>query len=368
MKPDFGIVMLSALLLILINRKKHRWAFISIILVGIGFFVWRVFIQSSLLNVQDQYIQNVNLTFLTTIKNYIQGLFIFLFNWIGPILIPFGEYKYWVFVGLSLIVLILLSVLIVKRIKKLKTDSPVMLSGKLKEIKSSLNIAIVGGLFWVAGYIPVIFLWQPTFYGDSSRVNFAAILGAALVVVTLIAAGVTVFSNKTEFPKWTLIFILIPLILLGMIYQVHSQNQRIKVWEVNKAFWQEMFTAVPNIKSGTKLVIFIPGYQDLVPFEMRPFRGDWEAEFALDVLYNDPDLFAEYYYIDNPQLADNWVPVSGDYSKFLFVYFDPESGLFSIIQDPKTALDLKIQAESYNTENRITEFTPEVGKYRWLVD
>ena len=367
-EAGFGVVILSALLLLILTRKKRRWAFISILVVGVSFFVWRVFLQSGLLNVQDQYLQNVNPSILTVIKNYIQGLFIFLFNWVGPMLIPFGDYKYWVFIGLCLVAIVILSVLVVKRSKKLKIDSPDMFTRKLTEIKSLLKISVVGGLFWIAGYIPVIFLWQPTFYGDSSRVNFAAILGAALGIAALMAAGITFFSRRAEVPKRELLIAIIPLVILGMAYQVHSQNQRIKVWEINKHFWQEMFTTAANLKSGTKLIVVIPGYQELAPFEMLPFRGDWEAESALDVLYNNPDFFAEYYYLDNPGLADNWVPVSGDYSKFLFVYFDPESTSLSIIEDPSTALNLNITVESYDPESRMIDYSPEVGEYRWLVE
>ncbi len=90
-----------------------------------------------------------------------------------------------------------------------------------------------------------------------------------------------------------------------MIYQIHSQNQRIKVWNINKQFWQDTFTAIPNIESETKLIVVVPGYQKLKPFEMLPFRGDWEAESALDVFITILDLYAEYYYLDSPDLEDN---------------------------------------------------------------
>jgi hypothetical protein len=367
-EAGLGIVFLAAALLIILTKHERRWALLSLIIVSSLFVVWRSFIQPQYLSVQDFYLQNANLSFFSLISRYIQGLFIFLFNWVGPLLLSFGDYKYWAFVGLNLFAISILIYLIIKKTKKLKSEAPQLYFEKINEVKSLLRISLVGALFWIAGYIPVIALWEPTFYGDSTRTNFVAILGAALIVVSLTAAVVTFLSKKTEIPSRMLNLVLVPFILLGMIYQIHSQNQRIKVWEFNKQFWQDMFQAVPNVKSETKLIVVVPGYQKLKPFEMLPFRGDWEVESALDVLYNNPDLFAEYYYLDSPVLEDNWIPTSGDYSNFLFIYFDHESGRFSIIQDPVASLNLLIDVQSYNPESKIIDFTPDVGEYRGLVD
>ncbi len=214
-EAGLGIVFLAAVLLIVFTKHRRRWALLSIISVSLFFVVWRSFIQPHFINFQDFYLQNANLSLLTLLSRYVQGLFIFLFNWVGPLLLSFGDNKYWVFVGINLIAISILVILIIKRNKKLKSETPQFLAEKVKEVKSLLKILFVGVLFWIAGYIPVISLWEPTFYGDSTRTNFVAILGAALILVSLAAIAITFLSKKSSFSSRTLNLVMVPLYPAG---------------------------------------------------------------------------------------------------------------------------------------------------------
>ena len=367
----FGMVMLAATLIFLFHKGipvKRRYLIGAILLTGVIFLIWRIYVQPKLFVVEDNYLASLDLSIIVVFRRYVQGLFIFLFNWIGPFLIGFGDHKYWVFVGLGGVIVLGFIIVLPKLVNKAKSDFGANYREWIARIKGFIKLSLIGGLFWAAGYIPVIFLWQPAFYGDSSRVNIAAIPGAALGLTAGIAGLKTFVFRKGIKIRNALIIMVMVLVVLGMAYQIHSQNIRFRVWEINKEFYRMTFGKIPGIMSGTKVVIVIPGYEALEPFEILPFRGDWEAESALRVLYNNPELFAEYYYLDNPSHPDNWIPQDSDLSRFIFVYFDPENSEIRIIEDPELALSLPFKAVAYDPDSRIVPFEFEIGKYRFLVE
>lgn len=370
-EAGLGIVMLAAFILCFLVRDlpvKRRIPIISVMITGAGFIIWRTLIQPVLMNVQDHYLETIAISFTTIINRYVQGLFIFLFNWTGPLLNSFGRAKYWVFVGVGIILLIVFLFTLPRLIKSAKSSTSFPYDERKKNIKSLLIIFMVGGLFWAAGYVPVISLYQPIFYGDGSRVNYFSVPGASLSLVAGIACLITLTAQSKERIKRTLIIAIIPLLVLGSVFQIHAQNERFRVWKIKKEFWHSMFEAVTGLENRTKVVIVIPGYEDLEPFEMYPFAGDWEAESALRVLYNSTDLFAEYYYRDIPDYSDNWVPTDADLSRYVFVFYDPNSATLTLIEDPGQALSLPLQMVGYDPEQRITPYNSEVETYRWLVD
>lgn len=370
-ESGLGILMLAAFLYCCFARelpKKRRLLLMSFWVTALIFLVWRLYIQPTFLDADDLYLGNLTLSVPTIAKRYVQGAFIFLFNWVGPFLFGFGDLKYWAFVGISAVLIGIFVVMLPKILKFAKADQDFIFSDRIGQVKSLLLTVLIGVLFWAAGYIPVISLFQPTFYGDSSRNNFSSIPGAALAVVAGIVCLGTLVLRKKEVIKRIVTILVVVLIILGMAYQVHSQNERVEVWEINKDFWQAMFELVPGLEEDTIVVIAIPGYDDLAPFEMVPFRGDWEVESALDVLYNDSSLFGEYYYIDVPDNSDNWIPTDPDLSRYVFLYYDPESSTLRLIEDPQTALAIPFDVTGYDPEQRIIDYQSEMGEYRFLVD
>jgi len=129
-----------------------------------------------------------------------------------------------------------------------------------------------------------------------------------------------------------------------------------------------MFELIPGIKERTKLVIVIPGYEDLEPFEMYPFTGDWEAQSAFSILYNEKDLFARYFYMDIPAGPGNQLPDEMDWSEYIFVFYDPSHSSLKIIEDPVKALSLPFETKGYMPQNRIQTYSPGIDQYRWLID
>jgi len=366
-----GIILLASVIIIFLNRsspKSRRLWILTVPATVVLFMVWRIVIQPGLFAVNDAYLAKINVSLLTLLKRYGQGLFIFLYNWIGPLLLPFGDYKYWVFVGVGAVLLIFLGVLVLRRITRLRDDPAKDGAARFAEARDLLKISGIGFLLWAAGYIPVIALWQPTFYRDGSRVNLAAIPGAALAIVALLGTLLIIILRRKEHAQKWLLIAVIPLVVAGMAYQVHAQNYRQQVWQENQALWQSMFDLVPDIKPGTKMVIVIPGYEELGPFEMLPFKGDWEAESALRVLYNNKDLFAEYYYFDLPGLPDSWEPIGGDFTNHIFVFYDPATNETRLVLDPYQSLKLPSPVENYEPTLRMKSFNDQTAKYRFLVD
>jgi hypothetical protein len=341
---------------------------LTVPVAAIFYFTWRLVLQPQFFAVSDFYLESFTISPTTILTRYAQGLFIFLFNWVGPLLNPLGDIKYWVFTIAGAILFVFLIVLIWRRIEVMGGSNRGWRSGKIEDAKDLLKISGIGVLFWAAGYVPVIALWQPYFYGDGSRVNYGAIPGASLMISALMGALFTILFKERRGVRKRLLIFVIPLVMAGLAYQVHGQNIRQRVWQVKKDFWSQMFEVVPGIEPGTKVVIVIPDYENLGPFEMLPFRGDWEAESALRVLYNTQELFAEYYYMDWTGAPDNWQPVGGDLGRFIFVYYDPQLSDIRIVQDPYGALNLPYEIENYDPEKRIIAYKEEMGGFRFLLE
>ena len=371
-EAGLGIILLTSLSVLLFyksaSKKRRLWVQTTLFVTGL-FVLWRAIIQPALLANPDFYLESTTSSLMTILKRYVQGAFIFIYNWVGAIFVRFGSYKYYAFIGVMAVGLLLFILVAWKKIRRLFSSEPKENEPRKKSIKDLLSISVLGVLFWAAGYVPVILLWQPIFYGDGSRVNFAAVPGAALALVALIAALLMILfegEGEAKTAKWVNI-VAIPLVALGLFSQIHSQNFRFRIWQQMEDFWNQMFELAPGIEPRTKLVIVIPGYKELAPFEMRPLRGDWEAESAVRVLYHSEELFAEYYYLDMPDFPDNWQPSGCDLEELLFVFYNPESGETNIIQDPASIFDFPCTIENYDPDARITDLGDATGEYRWLV-
>lgn len=370
-EASLGVLILTPVLLAVFCRKipnTRRIVVASFLLTSLFYLIWRTSIQPNLLDFQDFYLASMDISLATIFSRYLQAGFIFIFNWIGILLLQLGDKKYWVFVMICGLAIILFLSRLPATIKSARTNERFNFAERKGEIKTLSGIALIGLLYWIAGYVPVITLWNPTFYGDGTRVNYSSIPGAALALVAGLSVLIVLFLDERKNLLRSVYIAVIPFLVFGLINQVHAQNIRFGVWEINKSFWQKMFQTIPKIRQGTKVVIVVPGYDDLQPFEMLPFRGDWEAESALRVLYNEPALFAEYYYIDLPALPDNWVPTEKDLNRLIFVYYDIEADDLRIIEDPAASLGLPLDIETYHPLERITDFSPEVGAFRHLVD
>ena len=369
-EAGLGLVMLAGLLLAILSRDisiNRRLSLLSVLVTGGFFIIWRTFIQPNILSVADNYLEHLNTSFGTILYRYARGLFIFIFNWVGPWLNPFGKTKYLIFMAAGLIILGISLVFFPRLISRAKSSLTFPWEERKKQIKSFLPILLIGVLFWAAGYFPVISYDLPAFNGIDSRFNLFSIAGASLAMVAGLACLSTLVVKTTEQIKIMTQIAVIPFLLAGGFYQLWSQNERFQAWEHQKQFWNLTFEIAPGLKNESKVVIVIPGYQELDQFEPVPFSGNWEARSALQVLYNNKNLNAQYYYPDIPHQGSNSLPGNEEWSKYMFLYYNPAKPSVEIMEEPVEALSLPGNLPGYEPGKRITQQSQQSGLYRWLV-
>ena len=234
-------------------------------------------------------------------------------------------------------------------------------------IKSLLIIFFVGGLFWAAGYVPVISFTSPAFIGDKTRHNLFAIAGGSLSLVAGLSCLLALIAKSIDRVRAMTIATVTPLIIVGLFYQLWSQNERFKAWDEQKRFWNLMSETIPGLIDDSEVVIIIPGYDQLQEFQFLPLVGNWEARNALKVLYNNPTLQGIYYYSDLPHEGTNILSSDLDWSKIVFVYYDPNKLSLEIVRHPEDMLLLSFRVIGYDPESRIGDRSIESQSYHFLV-
>lgn len=367
-----GVVMLSAILLAGITRNisiKRRMAILSVLLASGVFIIWRTFIQHSLINIHDKYYTQLDTSVVTILYRYIKGLSIFIFNWTGPLSGSFGRTKFMIFVIVGIILIGISLTFLPRLIRLAKSNASFDWVDRIGMIKSLLIIFLVGGLFWAAGFVPVISFSGTTSSGVTTRYNLFAIAGASLSLVAGLSCLFTLAAKSIDRVRVMIMAAIIPFLILGLFFQSWSQNERFKAWGEQKQFWSLIFETIPGLKDNSEVIIVIPGYTQtqLRQFQLLPFPGDFEARSALKVLYNNPTLEARYYYLDRPHEGVNILDSNLEWSKILFVYYDPTKPSLEILKRPEDTLSLSFQITGYDPGNRIVNQSSKSLSYRWLV-
>lgn len=369
-EAGLGIVLLTAILLIYLNRnqsKKRALALSSVLLSGILFILWRLVLQPRYFSVQDNYLNQITFSLPELAFRYLQGLFIALFNWVGPLMPDLGQTRYYIFLGILLTILIMVTATLPGYLKSAKNQKTFPWEDRKKLIKAFSVLLLISGLFWAFGYIPIISYSAPTLFGDDSRFSLFATLGTALAFLAFLALCASLVVRSPDQIKRVTTIVIIPFILIGAVYQIWSQNERFKAWDVQKAFWNGMFDVAPEIKDNTRVGIIISGYEGLNQFEILPFLGNWEARSALRVLYNNPTLNALYFYSDRPESSYNEFPTQADWSQYIFVAFNPVDSTIRLIENAQDDLLAHYKVNGYNPLMRISEASTNPTLYRRLV-
>lgn len=377
---QFGIILLACLLIAFFSKKMPATRRIIILagVIGIGFafLLWRTYLQARLFDIKDAYVGALQFSPSILVERYLHGLYIFSVGWLDSIQ---AQLK---LMGLNIVPWLLLYVALwyainiwissrTSPVNKLNTNQ------KISMEKSYLTIFLVGSVFWVAGYFPIIALYRPALATVSSRVNSFAIPGAALMLVSGTAMIATLASNSNLTQRLIVIAILIPFIVAGIFVerQAHRENQI--AWDTQRKIWKGVFNTIPNIQDQKSIVIIIPGYQHLRPFESYPFLSGWEIEAGVQVLYHNPDISGNYYYKDvqsaellfsqngfRPIPTDKIIP----YKKLVFVYYDPQFDTVTLVEELENTLKLPFAVKNYNPFENIISAEPSTAEFRWLVE
>jgi hypothetical protein len=233
-----------------------------------------------------------------------------------------------------------------------------------KTLNTNLYIFIFGAVLWIAGYIPIILNYQPNIYGHLSRVNLFTIPGAALILLAVIHTILASVSlNKITAGKLTLIFVL-PLVFVGSIVQLQTQEAYNKSWAEAKTFYQELFNQIPDVENGTHIILELSGYENSGALYRPLFSSSWEAWCALRVLYDKVDLVVNYKYdqiavpnypsfnVLTSTLETDTISAIGDPGKLLVVDYNRQTHTLKIRKDI-SGLQENMSNDGYSPEDRI---------------
>jgi len=376
---QFGIILLTSFLITLFYKKtptKHRLILLgSVIAITFAFLVWRTYIQPSFLEINDAYVEALQFNPAILIARYLNGLRIFTIDWFDPIYAQL-ELSGFNLINWSLFYIPICSIAIIWISSRTARSTRLEISQKVSAAKSYIIIFLTGGAFWIAGYFPIILLYSPSLNGNASRVNSYAVLGAALMLVSIASILATLLANSTLTKRFLVTGIILPFIFAGIFAQLQVNKENKISWETQKKIWNGVFEIIPNIKDQKRIVIIIPGYQQLRPFESYPFLSGWEIEAGIQVLYNNPNIGGNFYYRDilpanllftkngfRPIQTDRIIP----FKKLVFVYYDPQSDTAEVVEDLERELKLPFTINNYNPSENITPAEASTADFRWLV-
>ncbi len=369
-EAGLGIVLMVAFLLLFDTgtSRVNKLRIITITLfTGIFYIVWRAYLQPSIFNLQDAYLDQLNTNVITIARRYIIGLIYVPYSWVRPIAQFLGPSKF-IVLGATGFMLIALTIGFLPRIiKSAKASESFYWADRVIVLKSLLMVFLIGFLTWAAGYFPAIVLKGPSLDGNSTRNNLFASAGASIMLVSLISSLVALKVKTYKEISRKTILLIIPFVILGMFFQLWSQNQRFISWEDQKFIWNKTIEIAPDLQDDTNVGIIIAGYDDLEYFQILPFTWRWDARNAIRLLYNNQTLEAFYYYLDRDVGFLNQIPDEIEWSKTLLIYVDPHNNSSHILSQPEKILLLDDTTTGYNPELLISNFDTDSGIYRFLV-
>jgi hypothetical protein len=208
-------------------------------------------------------------------------------------------------------------------------------------------------------------------------VNSFAIPGAAIMLVSGLAILALLAAKSAHIQRLIVTAAILPFIVAGIFVELQVQRENEIAWETQKKIWNGVFTAVPNLHDQKSIVVIIPGYRQLRPFESYPFLSGWEIDAGARVLYNNPDIGGHYYYQDvQPAVLlftqNGFKPIPTDkvisYKRLIFVYYDPESGSVTLERNLENRLSLPFSVNNYTPLENIISAEPSTAEFRWLVE
>ena len=376
---QFGIILLASALITLlspnISTKRRLVLFGGTFAIGFSFIIWRIYVQPEFLGIEDSYVGTIQFSPAIIIERYLQGIEIFIKGWFVPIqaqleLIGFNTANW------LLLHIIIFGAAFIWLSSKISSTARLLVGQKIPMMKSYFILFLIGGAFWIAGYIPIIALYSPSLHGNASRVNSFAIAGASLMLVSAVAIIATLIARSIPQIRLLSATILLPFIITGVFVQLQVNKERQIAWETQKIIWNGVFGALPDIKDEKSVVIIIPGYEHLRPFQPLPFISSWEIDASAQVLYNNSNIGGHYYYEDLQETElqftkNGFKPLPTDrvisYKRLIFVYYDPQTQTVELVENLVEKIPLPFSVNNYYPHENISPAKPTTADNRWLV-
>ena len=378
---QFGVVAAATFLIAVTSKTKstfRKMALIgSIIIIGILFYLWRFHIQANITEIRYYSAGSFQFNPLVILERYSQGFKLFFNGWLDPVKAQLGAS------GLQLFIWMLGYITICFFVTffifgKNNSSTKLTFQQKSSWLKTPSMLLLMGGVFWVAGYFPIIGLYSPSLIGHASRVNSFAIAGAALMLGALVAMLSTVLARTTSQIHPLTIAIISPFILAGLFVQQHVNLENQAVWETQKNIWNGTLETIPNILDEKNLVIIVPSDEQTDSLSAYPFSTAWEVDAGAKVLYNNPKIggYYYYYYKGSPdsqfEFTKNGIIPQGTerligYKRLIFVLYHPQENSVELVENVETTLSLPFSVNNYSPHENIIPAQPATTNFRWLV-
>jgi hypothetical protein len=359
---QLGLAIIWPLVLIILFRQKITaknivglLAYYSVICI---FIVWRLIIHPMFyVDIKLGYLDDINVDVI--VANYFKGIRTIF----AGFSFPHHNFNWLTLVNVVIIVVIFLFLLVAFLITNRFINQQVLEVDHRETLKSNIYIFLAGVLIWIAGYVPIILNYPPNIYGHLSRVNIFSMLGAILMVLSVIYSGFLLLRiDHILSAKLTSILVLL-LVLFGAVIQLQVQDAYNSSWLASKEFYSAMFEKVPDVEKGTHIVLLLSGYKIDDGLSRPLFSSSWESLCIFQTLY-EKDLKISYRYDQrktsdfpsenslNSILETDTVPQLNDLSILLVLKYNNSTKVLDIQQDINDLVSDALFGE-YSPEDRI---------------
>jgi hypothetical protein len=358
---QLGLAFVWPIILVILYRRDISWTKILGIVayyLAIAMFVyWKLVAQPQIY--QDSKIENLNLPPSEILTRYLQAVGTIF----GGFQLPYQDGSWLSLGNVAFLIAIVLGLVaiyaILARLNRQEDQTDID-----KTLKMNLYIFVFGAVLWIAGYVPIILNYQPNIYGHLSRVNLFSIPGAALILLATIHTILVSMSPSHAIAEKLTIGFVLPLIFVGAVVQLQTQEAYNQSWDEAKIFYQELFNQVPDVRSGTHIILELSGYENNSTIYRPLFSSSWAAWCALRVLYDDIDLVVNYKYnqiavpyypsfnVLTSTLQTDTISAIGDPGKLLVVDYNRQTHALKIREDI-SGLDENMSNDGYSPQDRI---------------
>jgi hypothetical protein len=246
-------------------------------------------------------------------------------------------------------------------------------AARLREIRTSVILCVIGGLFVIAGYLPIVTLYSPNLNERFSRVNLFALPGASIFLVSLLYLIVVSISRYSKEIQALLMVSIIPLLVIGGITQIWLQYDTHMAWREQEQIWQELFELVPDLVDDTSVILVLPGHYECRGFTWKrtPFTYQnvgismlyGNDTLSIGVVFPDLDSVIEFRQEGIINLdSGKIIP----YSESIILIRNDEQGL-QLVTDLQMELDLTWHIIEYQPHQRILNGVVPAIEWRKLV-
>lgn len=365
-EAQLGVFVAFGLLLLMVYRDvpwRTRWLLLIPLGVNGAYTLWRS-VGFRVAGIQDQYLGELTLGVGDLLGRVLLGIQVLWWSWTEPVRRLLRIDSNWLALLIMLGALIIL-VFVAMRAAARQTTNVMKISAASP--KADWLTVLIGAGLCVAGYFPTILLYEPNLDGVYSRVNFYALPGAALCLLTAVALLIERLA-RGDLRRWQAGFmtVVVALIGLGMLVQIWVRHNATLAWQEQRGLWAQLFDLAPRFEPETMVVFVLLDSHEQIGFAnwwRMPLSAGWEASAALRVLYADPSLqgaviLPDVVGYDEAHLLpagiqDRWTGNIVSYDRAVFLTYDHERQQLTVLLDAERALNVTWPLTGYEPDRRI---------------